>query len=398
MGKNRSVRSRKPCSKTLEKHAKTHLFQKQPDSNSPPAHLTDSFPQSFYESSSNLIAEKVTDKNNRSNSPRLQDLFHLTKQALAQDLTCGEGIACQLKGSLEFTNRGNFSMASIQKCPVCYEIYDKAVKLPICLPCGHTLCRPCLSKVKVSPGRGMCPYDRREFFSAIDFLPVNYALLEAAEEGIGIRCPSHGLNIVGYCQNDQKLLCGKCLFEHKNHEVFDLESSEARHIVASKFSTLSSIEESVQYLSSKWTGSMDQLSNYSKEMKISVMDHISKLKDAELELMKKIHMGTMDCIEQALSMSRVFPDGFTSSVTTLISSLENHMNTLSKFKQEFNSMSLPEQLGTQLPEPFDAHNIPTSVPYIADLNELVRSPVDYEKAILTQHFDVIITQLQKKKT
>jgi hypothetical protein len=74
------------------------------------------------------------------------------------------------------------------------------------------------------------------------------------------------------------------------------------------------------------------------------------------------------------------------------------MSTLSKFKQEFNSMSLPEQLVTQLPEPLDPHNIPTSVPYIADLNDLVRSPVDYEKAILTQHFDVIITQLQKKKT
>jgi len=41
-------------------------------------------------------------------------------------------------------------------CPVCENSFDAAVKLPISLGCGHTICQPCLANLQ----RAVCPFDQ----------------------------------------------------------------------------------------------------------------------------------------------------------------------------------------------------------------------------------------------
>lgn len=41
-------------------------------------------------------------------------------------------------------------------CPVCYHDFDVAIRGPISLGCGHTICRTCLANLH----RKQCPFDQ----------------------------------------------------------------------------------------------------------------------------------------------------------------------------------------------------------------------------------------------
>ncbi|XP_003702036.2 RING finger and CCCH-type zinc finger domain-containing protein roquin isoform X1 [Megachile rotundata] len=59
-------------------------------------------------------------------------------------------------------------------CPVCCHDFDVAVRGPISLGCGHTICRTCLANLH----RKQCPFDQSVINTEIERLPVNEALLQ----------------------------------------------------------------------------------------------------------------------------------------------------------------------------------------------------------------------------
>jgi len=61
-------------------------------------------------------------------------------------------------------------------CAVCCEKYEeRGVHVPLILPCGHTLCKACVSLLKIPK---KCPSCRTPFNTPVDALPHNFALLE----------------------------------------------------------------------------------------------------------------------------------------------------------------------------------------------------------------------------
>lgn len=59
-------------------------------------------------------------------------------------------------------------------CPVCCHDFDVAVRGPISLGCGHTICRTCLANLH----RKQCPFDQSIINTEIERLPINEALLQ----------------------------------------------------------------------------------------------------------------------------------------------------------------------------------------------------------------------------
>ncbi|XP_033340321.1 RING finger and CCCH-type zinc finger domain-containing protein roquin isoform X2 [Megalopta genalis] len=59
-------------------------------------------------------------------------------------------------------------------CPVCCHDFDVAIRGPISLACGHTICRTCLANLH----RKQCPFDQSIINTEIERLPVNEALLQ----------------------------------------------------------------------------------------------------------------------------------------------------------------------------------------------------------------------------
>ncbi|KAL3284811.1 hypothetical protein HHI36_018950 [Cryptolaemus montrouzieri] len=59
-------------------------------------------------------------------------------------------------------------------CPVCCHSFDGALRSPISLGCGHTICKACLSNLH----RKQCPFEQNVISIDIENLPINTALLQ----------------------------------------------------------------------------------------------------------------------------------------------------------------------------------------------------------------------------
>ncbi|KAK8729912.1 hypothetical protein OTU49_008383 [Cherax quadricarinatus] len=99
-------------------------------------------------------------------------------------------------------------------CPLCSELYDDEQREPVLLPrCGHTFCRPCLSK-DVKKGHFPCPTCRKRHLKpTVDQLPVQADLLARAEafreSKMGV-CERHEAPLAYWCRDCRKSLCAKC--------------------------------------------------------------------------------------------------------------------------------------------------------------------------------------------
>ncbi|KAK7078922.1 hypothetical protein SK128_027683 [Halocaridina rubra] len=99
-------------------------------------------------------------------------------------------------------------------CPLCSEIYDEDLHLPLTLPrCGHVFCRSCLSGCG-KKGHFPCPTCRKRHLKPpVAQIPPNVDVLTQAElfrESTLGRCPSHGNLQEYWCRQCQDPLCGSC--------------------------------------------------------------------------------------------------------------------------------------------------------------------------------------------
>lgn len=124
-------------------------------------------------------------------------------------------------------------MDSIFECGVCFKTYNHSEKKPLSMPCGHTFCLECLTKIN-KHGVVKCPFDKIQHHTNIENLPVNYAILTALpmnqattgntgdSEPSMANCDIHkNKKVKFYCKNDSEMFCSKCVLRHTNlkHEV-----------------------------------------------------------------------------------------------------------------------------------------------------------------------------------
>ena len=111
-------------------------------------------------------------------------------------------------------------------CPCCKEIYDPKVKPALALPCGHSLCRACMQKAPRSRNL-TCPLDFRSHPIPTTGFPPDYLLMELVEKARtdpDYLCADHQVPVVGFCTQDSQLICGDCVFSHREHVCFDFHS------------------------------------------------------------------------------------------------------------------------------------------------------------------------------
>ena len=64
-------------------------------------------------------------------------------------------------------------IADTLTCEICFEAYNERERVPLNLPCGHTVCKACLLQF----GRKFCPHCRSAYKDSADSLPKNFALI-----------------------------------------------------------------------------------------------------------------------------------------------------------------------------------------------------------------------------
>jgi hypothetical protein len=193
---------------------------------------------------------------------------HVSSQVLNQLAQNGK----DLKSSLEsFENSLNLVeinanlLVSPLICSICAFNFNNKDRLPICLPCGHSICKTCVYSMKHSSLTGVCPFDRKEYFFIQELLPVNFSLLYTENLQESQTCPVHGFEIVAFCADHSRLLCGKCLISHLSHKFLDIENDEVKKIALLKVELFNTWEKKAEEFEKTWKfyfQELEKVSNY----------------------------------------------------------------------------------------------------------------------------------------
>lgn len=304
-------------------------------------------------------------------------LLNQARLKLEKDLQATERLLSSIHSSQSMMGRNELNITSVQKCPVCYEIYNKSRTIPVCMPCGHTICKVCANRLKLHHCKISCPLDRHEFDTVPDFLPINHALLEASEEKDGAKCKDHGMLIIGFCLDHQTLLCGKCLFAHKTHNAIDIESPEAQSFILNKYLSFERLEESIEYLIKLWSNSTKSLIESSLNIKNVLLSFISLQKSTETLGKNKFHLGILNCVEEMLGLSTESSSYDIDTMSVMMSSFGKYLETLSHFRKNFSILSDTDKLRSSLPI-FDASEKSSESSLFHTLSDMSKDPSYFE--------------------
>lgn len=146
-------------------------------------------------------------------------------------------------------------------CPICSNVYDCVVSLPLCLSCGHTLCSACVLRL-AQQGNLVCPFDRIRVEGEVMQIPVNLALAElAANVQDSTQCPLHHSQVIAYCVSTKSVLCGYCTHEATHtHVVADsLEAAKAVQACLGDLTQIVSQAGAYSRQLSEWTLEVESL-------------------------------------------------------------------------------------------------------------------------------------------
>jgi hypothetical protein len=63
-------------------------------------------------------------------------------------------------------------------CEICNVNYDLQLFIPICMPCGHTMCFPCLKEKYKKIGKIKCKHDEKTFNLKPELYAKNYYIIK----------------------------------------------------------------------------------------------------------------------------------------------------------------------------------------------------------------------------
>lgn len=275
-------------------------------------------------------------------------------------------------------------------CPVCAHEYLESSKPPLVLPsCGHTVCEQCLQQIVEHFTVIKCPVCRTLNFKEVENLPINYALLELAGlREVREQCAKHSLELVGYCKDEEVLLCGACVFEHKDHNSFLLSDPRTIEIAERKKELLVSQEKALQGLKNNWEQVISGLNEQFKEIHEIAELHVKGLKNSEKSMISEIRAGTHTCVQQ---IKQIVNNKHVTELQQQLSSkvrlINNELEQLKDRQSKFNTLSMVQRLkhvevGDHRP------GTPPSLSPVAELTKKLQVIVDYKEAIKTQKFHI----------
>lgn len=271
-------------------------------------------------------------------------------------------------------------------CPVCFGGYCRPKRVPILLPeCGHTLCLHCVKRIYRENALVKCPVCRVEYYDALGSFPINVAILELTEEQKESKlCSEHSSEIIAFCEDHGKLLCGLCAFEHKDHASFLLHSPQAQLYLARTKADLQALEASLEAAKSAWEDTTNTLELLSRSVVCSLHTHSSNLQMTEIRLLEHIRSGKRACLDQLKSiMEEKGPERLQASCATQMLRIAQDLQRLHENRIKFDRLSASEQLTTALAFRPENYSKPPSLDGIQALAEQLNNPIDYETAIKT---------------
>ncbi|OMJ88137.1 hypothetical protein SteCoe_9952 [Stentor coeruleus] len=305
-------------------------------------------------------------------------------------ITSSESESLEETGSADFSSKNNQTTPSkthsIATCPVCFCNYHNTRHPPLLLPnCGHTVCKPCLKDIKKKSDKITCPTCREPSKLELKSLPINYALLDLTEKKASAKCPWHDYEFVAYCSLDDSILCGACLFDHKDHTCCLLNDSQLEKITKQKKNQVKKKIEDLSKTKEIWTLYLREIEKKVQIINENIERHKICLSETEKKMTKTIQEGSKKCVQELAELAtheslKRLQNTFSLSISLLdqqISMLENKID-------QFDELSMAEKLDN---EPIPNKEPLVEVPSLAAAKTLLEKlsiSVDYKQAIQNQ--------------
>ncbi|CAG9319811.1 unnamed protein product [Blepharisma stoltei] len=273
-------------------------------------------------------------------------------------------------------------------CPVCFNEYNVISHFPLVLPaCGHTACKVCLEKIAEERSVIKCPVCRSMNFKEVYSLPVNYALLDVSEHKEHKElCSKHNSEIIAYCKDDDVLLCGACVFDHKAHDSFLLSDSRATEVAKNRMENIDSQEKEINKVKRIWQTAAKEMKTYTDEINIAMEIHTGELKKHAKIMIKKIKENTAQCINQLGNfLQKENIEKVKKKINEKIKIVNNELKLLDDKKSKYEELSIIEKLKKPSIEALEDKEPPNIDNFKAIVAKL-RLEINYEDAIMNMNF------------
>lgn len=275
---------------------------------------------------------------------------------------------------------------SIAVCPVCFCNFHNTRHPPLLLPaCGHTVCKPCLKDIREKSHKFCCPICRAGNKSEIKTLPLNYALLELTERKDVTKCLKHELEYVAYCLDDDSVLCGACIFDHKTHNCSLLTDDKLNSLLGLKKKTLKKDTDELISLKGSWSEALQKMEEHIHKINECVEIHKEGVTSMEKKMIRIVQEGSKMCVQELAEFAtHESLRGLKSTFSHSLASLDKEITNVKEKIEKFEMLTMAEKLeNTSLAVIKDTKEIPSSAPILALLDKL-KVFVDYKEAIMSQ--------------
>lgn len=273
-------------------------------------------------------------------------------------------------------------VSSIATCPICYNNFNENSNLPrMITACGHTVCELCLKNIKNSRERYCCPICRKNISGKVSCLPVNFVLLELKEPKIVKRCLLHNLELVAFCVDDDLVLCGACIFDHKDHSCTLLTDPALEIIAEEKKKSLKTTEKILQKNKELWTQSRTSLEKLLYSVNVYIEMHKGEVLNIEEKMIQSIQEGASECISQLRhyeghSLSKIIAEAY----RKLLNRVTEEIQKIQEKQEKFERLPMAEKLMKSLIE-FSDIKVTYDPAAMQNFSNQIDVFIDYKSAI-----------------
>jgi B-box zinc finger len=221
-------------------------------------------------------------------------------------------------------------------------------------------------------------------------LPVNYALLEAFESQTKKKmCKDHNSEIMGYCNLDDALLCGTCMFNHRNHDVYLLTDPKITDIATSKKNAIKKQESGLIEVKEVWDKANAELESGLNELQISIEKHKKALASTEEKIIMKIKMGTNHCIEEISKLAESDEcSKIGKKIKENLTKIKARLDRIVEIKHKYDALPIEERLKKPIENEIVVLEPPPSLAPVVKIMEKLKGAIDYELCIKKHNLSI----------
>lgn len=230
-----------------------------------------------------------------------------------------------------------------------------------------------------------CPICRTLNKAEIKHLPINYALLELIDKNLPTKCQVHELELVAYCKDDDLVLCGACIFEHKSHCCFLLTDPSLDALTESKKKQMLDDIEQLTTMKKVWNDQKQELEKLKTRIRDCIEIHKSKIVETEKKMIEDIQEGSRKCLLELTEIGK--SEGVQKvslNVNATLSDLENKVSVLTYKIEKFDELLMAERLKNEVEDKEVFNSLP-DLRSIASIHDKLGVKLDYVAAIQNQH-------------